>query len=102
MTADSDLLLELMRQSLRVIREVEQQRQEARAMEWQASPATRAEGQRQGQALHSDPTGIVATDDRRIAVREALKRAEADLFLARNHLLAAKARLERSTAAWRG
>lgn len=99
---NEDLLLELLRQCLRTIQSVEHSRREARTIEWQSSPATRAEGQHQGTALHTDPTGLTATDERRLAVRDALRAAESDILLARNHLLATRGRLEKAISAWRG
>jgi hypothetical protein len=101
MTDQPDPLLDLMRQCLRLVRDIEERRQEARGIEWQPSPRTIHESKLQGSALHHDPTGMTATDEKRLAVRDALKRMEKDLLHARDHLLAARGRAHRAVEGWK-
>jgi len=72
---------------------------ESEDMQWQA-PANSSS--RSADGLTQDPTGETATDDRRLRLRDARKRAIRELTHAEKRLHQAAVELDRAVSAWKG
>lgn len=76
----------------------------AREIQWEASPIPkpREDTTQRATGGHSDPTGTIATDLRRLAVRVAVMDAERALTQSRLDMRNARLGLEAAVAAWNG
>lgn len=73
-------------------------------IQWEASPRPRSreDSDRKAAGGHGDPTGDVALDPRRLAVREAMVQAERALEGALQGLQAARGALAKAVDEWHG
>ena len=89
----------LLRQCAPHMRSISELMIESEDMQWMApagSSSLTADG------LSSDPTGEAATDERRLRLRDARKRAIRELTHAEKRLHQAAVELERAVNAWKG
>jgi hypothetical protein len=72
--------------------------------QWSAShtPQPREDTTERSRGGHSDPTLNIVTDDRRLALRDAVTKSETNLERAGRVLRASRAAVEHSLDAWNG
>lgn len=76
----------------------------AREVQWERSPVPqpREDTSQRASGGHGDPTGDIVLDPRRLAVREAVSRAEIILARFADELRKARVNVEESVARWNG